>query len=348
MFLTLDCETATLPIDGENLTKNWSIQKPLIYDIGWTLIDRLGNVYAERNFIVNETFFNVSVFNTAYYREKRPIYNKMLASGEIVAKNWNEIVELLLQDLQKVEYALAYNATFDFKKAIPFTEKYVQALYSDYWDKWYSRQKAAFYNAGNGEKHSNPNYLDSECELRGYPFQIVDLWNEACEKLLNIDKFKYFCLDNEITTPSGKYFSTNAETCYKFTKNQNDFVESHTSLSDAKIESEIFAKIAAKKIPKPEKLTAFPFQKLGTVKKFIEKVEKENAENVKFEQTLLSIVRDKESIGITYKWIAIELDNLGITPERTKILNALNSLYKQDKITRKKTNQYVYYAKEFC
>ena len=46
MYMVLDTETATLPFVkemDEEMKKNVAIAKPLVYDIGWTMIDRQGN-----------------------------------------------------------------------------------------------------------------------------------------------------------------------------------------------------------------------------------------------------------------------------------------------------------------
>ena len=85
-FLTLDTETATLPFANEiaktpKEKQNIAIAKPLVYDIGWVISDRNGNIIKKENFLVQETFFVPSVFNTAYYKDKRPIYMEMLKNG---------------------------------------------------------------------------------------------------------------------------------------------------------------------------------------------------------------------------------------------------------------------------
>ncbi len=76
-FMVLDCETATLPCAinyTEEQRKNIAITKPLIYDLGWKIMDKNGNIYNRVNYLVSEVFSVPSVFDTAYYREKRPIY----------------------------------------------------------------------------------------------------------------------------------------------------------------------------------------------------------------------------------------------------------------------------------
>ena len=72
-YLILDCETATLPhaIDyiGEE-RKRISIAKPLIYDLGWQVVDRTGRVYAKKNYLISEIFFYV--IPACYSTHKNP------------------------------------------------------------------------------------------------------------------------------------------------------------------------------------------------------------------------------------------------------------------------------------
>ena len=135
LYMVLDCETATLPFVrdmqlSEIQRKNVAIARPLIYDIGWRIIDAKGNVYSQHSFLIQETFFVPSVFNTAYYRDKRPLYMEDLKNGDIIVKNWNEATNILLSDLARVDAVCAYNAMFDFKKALGFTDEYSDHLNS--------------------------------------------------------------------------------------------------------------------------------------------------------------------------------------------------------------------------
>ena len=82
-YLILDTETATLPFantlcKNEKQKQKIAIAKPLVYDIGWVILDRQGNVIKKKNYLVQETFFVPNVFNTAYYSDKRPIYIDLL------------------------------------------------------------------------------------------------------------------------------------------------------------------------------------------------------------------------------------------------------------------------------
>ena len=80
MYMITDTETATLPFVDEiafgdpNIRKSIAIARPLVYDIGWILMYRDGTVIVKRQFLVAEIFSVPNVFNTAYYKDKRPIY----------------------------------------------------------------------------------------------------------------------------------------------------------------------------------------------------------------------------------------------------------------------------------
>ena len=82
--MVVDTETATLPFANEiaagnpERKKRIAIAKPLVYDIGWTICDRAGNIYEKKQFLIAETFAVPAVFNTAHYAEKRPILFRIL------------------------------------------------------------------------------------------------------------------------------------------------------------------------------------------------------------------------------------------------------------------------------
>lgn len=276
-YMTLDTETATLPFANEiagksaKIKQSIAIAKPLVYDIGWVITDRQGNIVDTKNYLVQETFFVPNVFNTAYYCNKRPIYMELLEKGEIVPKTWNEIVKILIQDLEKVDILCAYNSAFDFKRAIPFTEKYIKNLYSADYNEWEKKQKQKCKEiAKNGKfEGGNPNYMKPFLELRGKRYPTADLWGIACDRLININKYRNFCLENKYLTASVQYFKSSAETSFQYLLGQYDFIEDHTALSDALIESQILTR-ALKKGAVNEYVEAFPFRKLGTSFKYVE------------------------------------------------------------------------------
>lgn len=58
-YLILDCETATLPYAAKfpaDMKKNVAIAKPLIYDLGWQIVDIHGKVYKRASYLISEIF----------------------------------------------------------------------------------------------------------------------------------------------------------------------------------------------------------------------------------------------------------------------------------------------------
>lgn len=268
-YLTLDTETATLPFANE-LCKNAkqkqkiAITKPLVYDIGWAITDRQGNVVKKENFLIQETFFVPNIFNTAYYCNKRPIYMELLEKGEIKTAIWEQAIQILIADLERCDLTTAFNACFDFKKAIPFTEKYIKHLYSSDYNEWEKSQKEKCKKILEGADESkNSDYLKPFFELRNKKYPIADLWGVACDRLINIDKYRNYCLENRLLTASATFFKTSAETSFQYLMNKHGFTEDHTALSDALIEAQILTKALKKGKIEPQ-INAFPFRKLGT------------------------------------------------------------------------------------
>lgn len=274
IYMVLDTETATLPfVDGLRLSaeqkKRVAIAKPLIYDIGWVLCDRNGNIFEKKQFLVAETFSVPSVFNTAYYREKRPIYLEMIKNREIVVLPWAAVLEELLSDLDMVEAVAAYNAMFDFKKAIPFTDLYINKLYSPDYYEWEKMQMESAARIASGMTASKSGRFDAENFLfHGLSIPIIDIWGVACSSLINTQKYKKMCLENGMLTESGEFFKTSAETTFRYITQNIEFEEAHTALNDAEIETEILRR-AFKRGKVNRGIEYFPFNILGTTDEFL-------------------------------------------------------------------------------
>lgn len=273
-YMVLDCETATLPCVSNmdsNAKKDIAIAKPLIYDLGWNIIDKHGNVYQRKNYLISEIFSVPAIFDTAYYASKRPLYLEKLSKGEIILTDWKTATEELVKDMGLVEGVGAYNSMFDFKKAIPFTELYINQLYSPDFHKWLAYQTSICERiAKNGCQKQNENEFENDLfRFRGKAYPLYDIWGLSCKYILNTEDYKNACIENEWLTGSGKYFKTSAETAYRFVTGEFDFDESHTALDDADIESKIFSMIIEKAKNKVEMgIIYFPFKLLGTVENF--------------------------------------------------------------------------------
>lgn len=277
-YLILDCETATLPFVSEYSPRNKkkiAIAKPLIYDIGWQIIDNKGRLYKKESFLITEIFSCPAVFNTAYYKEKRPIYLEKLKNNEIILNSWENVKQILIEDLQHVEAIGAYNSMFDYKKAIPFTDLYIEKLYSPDYYKWEYMQKLNCDAIINDLEYEKTKEFDAfNFTLDDVTYPLFDLWGLSVKYLLNNEKFKKFAYENKLYTNSEKYFSTTAETTYRFLMNDIDFIESHTAIDDVIIESNIFAEVHKKSKGKWERgIIYFPFRILGTIEEFILKEE---------------------------------------------------------------------------
>ena len=273
-YIVLDCETATLPeainYDGEE-RKNIAIAKPLIYDLGWKVIDAQGRTYARKNYLISEIFSVPAIFDTAYYASKRCVYLEKLAKGEITLTDWKTASAELVEDMDACVAVGAYNSMFDYKKAIPFTDLYISKLYSPDFHDWLNYQNKKLPWLARGHKNENPNGFDETIfRFRGKEYPLFDLWGLSCRHILNCDEYKNMCLDNDWQTASGKYFKTSAETAFRFFSETLDFEEAHTAIDDAEIESLLFAEICKRTKKKFEMgIIYFPFRELGTVEDFI-------------------------------------------------------------------------------
>ena len=273
-YIVLDCETATLPeainYEGEE-RKNIAIAKPLIYDLGWQVIDAQGRIYARKNYLISEIFSVPAIFDTAYYASKRGIYLEKLAKGEITLTDWKTASAELVEDMDACVAVGAYNSMFDYKKAIPFTDLYISKLYSPDFHDWLNYQNKKLPWLARGHKNENPNGFDETIfRFRGKEYPLFDLWGLSCRHILNCDEYKNMCLDNDWQTASGKYFKTSAETAFRFFSETLDFEEAHTAIDDAEIESILFAEICKRTKKKFEMgIIYFPFRELGTVEDFV-------------------------------------------------------------------------------
>lgn len=327
-YLILDTETATLPfIDGmvkSSIEKRkLAIAKPLVYDIGWKIVDRNGKIYSEHSYLVNETFAVPSIFDTAYYKEKRPIYLEKLNNKETSIKSWYEIMEILTIDLESCDFVGAFNSMFDFKKAIPFTERYINALYSPTYFNWEFGQKKSCERILAGCKSKNEEWDGNNFNFRGVDYPLIDLWGIACEMLINTQTYKRRCLQYEMITESGQFFKSSAETTFRYLCDKYDFEELHMAIDDVNIECEILFK-ALKKGKITEGLQYFPFQMLGKTSTFILRDSKRNIPIVEVENVLKKIQEKLPSYEVNSTF-ATTLEN-----EMYKLINYLNERYQEE------------------
>lgn len=201
-YLTIDTETAN------------TIEDPIMYDLGGAIHDRKGNVEETFSFIIYDVFCaDRKLFDTAYYAEKRPMYEAQLALG------LRKIVSIFtarayIADLCKkynVKAIIAHNARFDYRST-NYTLRYV------------TKSKMRYFLP--------------------YGIPLWDTLKMAQDTICKQKTYERFCKKNGYCMKSGKVRAT-AEILYKYISGDNDFTEEHTGLEDVLIEKEIFAKCMA-------------------------------------------------------------------------------------------------------
>ncbi|MCD8201879.1 MAG: hypothetical protein LUD47_07435 [Clostridia bacterium] len=188
-----------------------TIEQPICYDIGWTITDRNGDIFLKRSFIIGEIFLDEkSMMQSAYYAEKIPQYWEDIKAGTRKIKSIFSIKKTLKQDMKKFKTIKVggYNTSFD-KRALNNTIR------------WITKSKFRWF----------------------FPFktEFFDIWNMACQTILNTPSFIKYAVKNHFISPSNNII-TNAEVCYAFINNTPDFKESHTALEDCIIETAILKK----------------------------------------------------------------------------------------------------------
>lgn len=201
-YLTIDTETAN------------TIEDPMMYDLGGAIHDRNGKVYETFSFIIYDVFCaDRELFNTAYYAEKRPMYEAQIAAGQ------RKIVSIYtarkyVADLCKkynVKAIIAHNARFDYRST-NYTIRYV------------TKSKTRYFLP--------------------YGIPIWDTLKMAQDTICQQPTYQRWCSANGYCMKNGKPRAT-AEILYRYITQNTDFIEDHTGLEDVLIEKEIFAKCMA-------------------------------------------------------------------------------------------------------
>ena len=197
-ILVFDTETAN------------SLDDPLVYDIGWAIVDKHGNVYETKSFVNDDIFTKeYELMKTAYYSDKRPIYWKRIMSGETVRKSWYEIRIEFLASIEKwgIKEVVAHNSRFDYR-ATATTQR------------WLTKSKYRY-------------FIPKDIE-------IWDTLKMARDVIGTMPTYRRYCEENGYICRNGQLKMT-AEILYRFIKKDETFEEEHTGLADVLIEKDILA-----------------------------------------------------------------------------------------------------------
>ena len=219
IYITLDTETCG------------SLGNPLVYDIGYTVHDREGNIYEKRSYVIREIFYGErEKMRTAYYADKLPQYRKGVKSGKWnVASFWSIRKELfsLMKDY-KVKAIIAYNAGFDVR-ALNSTLNYLTK---------FKEKEQTFFNKNT---------------------TIWCSWGMSCQTLLKQKNYFKDAIKHNWISDAGNV-QTSAETAFRYINKDSSFEESHTALEDAIIETAIFAKCIKTKKKMDREILTMPWR----------------------------------------------------------------------------------------
>lgn len=185
-------------------TETTSLNKPFCYDVGYVVLNMdNGEIEKEVHKIVEQNWHNLPLFESAYYKEKRPLYVKLMRAKKASMDKWGYIMRDLARDIKQynITDAYAYNSDFD-DKVFEFNCDWFKCI--------------------------NP--LETVA--------IHDIWGYASQFITNKLAYKAYCEEHERFTDTGNYKGS-AEVVYQYIMDDKDFIEDHMGLYDSKIESEI-------------------------------------------------------------------------------------------------------------
>ena len=203
--IVLDCETAPCDKTLEEVTPI----NMLAYDIGWVVVDKNGNVYAERSFVNADIFLDEKeLMKSAYYAKKIPEYWADIKAGRRTLTSFKNIRFALLKDcdLFEVQQIFAHNMRFDYG-ALNNTER------------WLTKSKFRYFFP--------------------YGIEVCDTLKLSQQLIATMPTYQWYCKENGYLTKADRPRLT-AEIIYRFISGEDDFKE-EKGLDDCMIEKEILA-----------------------------------------------------------------------------------------------------------
>lgn len=178
----------------------------LVYDLGFTVADKQGNVYAKRSFAIKEIFDWKELMDTAYYKNKLPKYYEKIRRGEMKKVSIWEARKSIKSAMEyfNITEVYAFNANFDYT-TLNNTVRFLSGSAC----RWFFK----------------------------YGTKICDIWHIACQTLGLQKTFQW----ENVRNANGNLI-TNAERMYAYLSQDFDFEEEHTGLADALIETQILAR----------------------------------------------------------------------------------------------------------
>lgn len=188
----------------------------LVFDYGYTVIDRKGNIVAEGSFVCKEFMDDperLDMFHDRFTKTKIAQYYFSLYMGrnEFTVMPFS-LIRSTINNVRKIFNATvcAYNAKFDVAHLLKTAQ-----------------------------------YFGYDQFFKG-DVKFMDIWAMALSVLCNSRNYLKFCAEHDLTTAKG-HPQTGAEAVYRYLTNDANFEEKHTARADCEIESYIFAAIIRRK-----------------------------------------------------------------------------------------------------
>lgn len=218
-YITLDTEACNTNVDD--------MRSSLVYDLGFAVHDKQGNIYETRDFVLYEIYAKEKdLMKSAYYADKLPQYETELKSGVrkkvSVMTAYKEFRNLC--EKYNVKAVIAHNARFDLN-ALNATMRYV------------TKSKIRYFFPKNVEIWDTQKMAhDTICKQKSYI--------EFCEK------------NGFMTAHKIPRVRETAEALHAYRTLNPNYKERHTALEDVLIEMQIFTRCIAQHKPMRKALFA--------------------------------------------------------------------------------------------
>lgn len=209
-IMVADTETANGLMENGKL----NLTQSLVYDIGFVIVDKKGNVYERRSMAIADIFCNMKdIMKSAYYAEKIPSYWEEIRNGSRELVTFMHARDIVLKALKKynITTVSAHNARFDIN-ALNNTIRYIT-----------KSEKRFFFP---------------------YGIEIWDTYKGAMKTICTQKGYIRFCERNgymtKHTIPRPR---ATAEILYRYLSGDNAFKEEHKGVDDTEIEAKILTQI---------------------------------------------------------------------------------------------------------
>ena len=182
-------------------TETLGVADPRVYNLGWLVYDTAdGKVISARDYLIKELYDNSELMNSAYYANKIPLYEEMLADGKCRRIKWGYALRRLAREMKGVDGIYAFNSGFDVRSIAKTCELL---------------------------KSKNPT-ADG----------ISDIWKGMANPIITSTReYQEFCKANgKMTKHKTPRCRENAETLFAYLTGNPSYVEQHTALADCEIE----------------------------------------------------------------------------------------------------------------